>query len=84
MLLGSVNGRHGGHAPGPVATPMPDRLSTEDVSALPAPIPLDHVTTPEEIAGTVEWLCSASAASAASAASVTGTTVDADGGMWIG
>ncbi len=65
-------------APGPVATPMLDRLSTAEMSALRASIPLDHVTTPEEIAGTVAWLCSPSAAS------VTGTTIDVNGGMWIG
>jgi hypothetical protein len=61
--------------PGPVATAMADRLSTEEELALREPIPLDHVTTPEEIAGTVEWPRSPPAAS------VTGTTVDANGGM---
>ncbi|WP_434441605.1 SDR family NAD(P)-dependent oxidoreductase [Lentzea sp. E54] len=65
-------------APGPVATPMLDRLTTEEMSSLRASIPLDHVTAPDEIAETVRWLCSPAAAS------ITGTTVDINGGMWIG
>ena len=65
-------------APGPVATPMLDRLTEEEMSALRASIPLAHVTDPAEIAGTVGWLCSPAAAS------ITGTVIDVNGGMWMG
>jgi NAD(P)-dependent dehydrogenase (short-subunit alcohol dehydrogenase family) len=65
-------------APGPVATPMLDRLTSEEMSALRATIPLDHVTEPAEIAETVGWLCSPAARS------ITGTVVDVNGGMWMG
>ncbi|MER6827329.1 SDR family NAD(P)-dependent oxidoreductase [Streptosporangium sp. NPDC000563] len=65
-------------APGPVATPMLTRLSEEEMDALRRQIPLGRVTGPEEIAGTVEWLCSSSAAS------VTGAVIDVNGGMWMG
>ncbi|HWO60754.1 MAG TPA: SDR family oxidoreductase [Umezawaea sp.] len=65
-------------APGPVATPMIDRLTDGELSALRATIPLDHITTPAEIAETVGWLCSPGARS------VTGATIDVNGGMWMG
>lgn len=65
-------------APGPVATPMIDRLDPAELAALRATIPLDHITDPAEIAETVGWLCSPGAAS------VTGTTIDVNGGMWMG
>ncbi|MFI7672870.1 SDR family NAD(P)-dependent oxidoreductase [Actinophytocola sp. NPDC049390] len=65
-------------APGPVATPMLDRLTEEEMAGLRASIPLGHVTDPAEIAGTVGWLCSPAAAS------ITGTVVDVNGGMWMG
>jgi len=65
-------------APGPVATPMLDRLTDEEMSALRTSIPLAHVTDPAEIAGTVGWLCSPAAAS------ITGTVIDVNGGMWMG
>lgn len=65
-------------APGPVATPMLDRLGDDELSALRATIPLDHITTPTEIAETVGWLCSPAARS------VTGTVIDVNGGMWMG
>lgn len=65
-------------APGPVATPMLDRLTDEELAALRATIPLDHVTTADEIAETVGWLCSPAARS------ITGTVVDVNGGMWMG
>ncbi|MCT2581572.1 SDR family NAD(P)-dependent oxidoreductase [Actinophytocola gossypii] len=65
-------------APGPVATPMLDRLSDEELTTLRAGVPLDHITAPAEIAGTVGWLCSPAAAS------VTGATIDVNGGMWMG
>lgn len=65
-------------APGPVATPMLDRLSESELHALRDQIPLGRVTEAEEIAGTVEWLCSPAAAS------VTGAVIDVNGGMWMG
>ncbi|SFB61452.1 3-oxoacyl-[acyl-carrier protein] reductase [Amycolatopsis marina] len=65
-------------APGPVATTMIDRLTEDELTALRATIPLDHIATPAEIAETVGWLCSAGAAS------ITGATVDVNGGMWMG
>lgn len=65
-------------APGPVRTPMVDRLSETEWNDLLASIPLDRVSEPEEIAGTVSWLCSPAAAS------VTGTVIDVNGGMWMG
>jgi NAD(P)-dependent dehydrogenase (short-subunit alcohol dehydrogenase family) len=65
-------------APGPVATPMLDRLTDDEMSALRATVPLGHVTSAEEIAGTVGWLCSPAAMS------VTGAVIDVNGGMWMG
>ena len=65
-------------APGPVATPMLDRLSADELAALRATVPLDHITDPTEIAETVGWLCSSAARS------ITGTVVDVNGGMWMG
>lgn len=65
-------------APGPVATPMLDRLTSDEMSELRASIPLGHVASPAEIAGTVGWLCSSAALS------VTGAVIDVNGGMWMG
>ncbi|MGB3441016.1 MAG: SDR family oxidoreductase [Actinophytocola sp.] len=65
-------------APGPVETPMLDRLTDDEMSALRATIPLGHVTSPAEIAGTVGWLCSPAALS------ITGAVIDVNGGMWLG
>ncbi|MBD3915421.1 SDR family NAD(P)-dependent oxidoreductase [Nocardioides hwasunensis] len=65
-------------APGPVDTPMLDRLSTDELNALVESMPLGHLTAPSEIAGTVAWLCSPAAAS------VTGTVIDLNGGLWMG
>jgi 3-oxoacyl-[acyl-carrier protein] reductase len=65
-------------APGPVATPMLDRLTPDEMTALKATIPLAHVTAPAEIAGTVGWLCSPAATS------ITGTVIDVNGGLWMG
>jgi len=65
-------------APGPVATPMLDRLTDDELRTLLAGIPLDHLTVPAEIAETVGWLCSPAAAS------VTGAVIDVNGGMWMG
>jgi NAD(P)-dependent dehydrogenase (short-subunit alcohol dehydrogenase family) len=65
-------------APGPVTTPMLDRLTPDEMAALTASIPLGHVTSPAEMAGTVGWLCSPAATS------VTGTVIDVNGGIWMG
>ena len=65
-------------APGPVATPMLNRLTKDELAAVTAEIPLGHVTTPTEIAGTVGWLCSPAASS------ITGTVIDVNGGLWMG
>ncbi len=65
-------------APGPVATPMIDRLADDEMAALRATIPLDRITSPVEIAETVGWLCSPGAAS------ITGAVIDVNGGMWMG
>lgn len=65
-------------APGPVDTPMLDRLQASEMDDLVASMPLGRLTTRHEIAETVGWLCSPGAAS------VTGTVVDVNGGMWMG
>lgn len=65
-------------APGPVRTPMVDRLTETEWDDLLSSIPLNRVGEPQEIAGTVSWLCSPAAAS------VTGTVIDVNGGMWMG
>jgi 3-oxoacyl-[acyl-carrier protein] reductase len=57
---------------------MLDRLTTDEMAALTASVPLGHVTSPAEIAGTVGWLCSPAAAS------ITGTVIDVNGGLWMG
>lgn len=64
-------------APGPVATPMVDRLSNEEIEKLRATMPLGNIVTASEIAGTVGWLCSPDAKS------ITGMVVDINGGMWM-
>lgn len=65
-------------APGPVATPMVDRLSDADLGALLDTVPLRRVTPPAEIADLVLFLLSPSSAS------ITGATIDVNGGMWMG
>ncbi|MBM9466484.1 SDR family NAD(P)-dependent oxidoreductase [Nakamurella leprariae] len=65
-------------APGPVSTPMLHRLSETEIDRLRAAMPLGELTTPEEVAGTVAFLCSPAAAS------ITGTVIDMNGGSWMG
>jgi NAD(P)-dependent dehydrogenase (short-subunit alcohol dehydrogenase family) len=65
-------------APGPVETPMLHRLSTQERAGLLRAIPLGHTAEPAEIAGTVRFLLSRSAAS------ITGAVIDVNGGMWVG
>jgi NAD(P)-dependent dehydrogenase (short-subunit alcohol dehydrogenase family) len=65
-------------APGPVATPMLDRLTPEEIEKLRTTMPLGDIISVSEIAGTVGWLCSPEAKS------ITGAVVDINGGMWMG
>jgi NAD(P)-dependent dehydrogenase (short-subunit alcohol dehydrogenase family) len=65
-------------APGPVETPMLHRLSAPERAELLRAIPLGHTAEPAEIAGTVRFLLSRSAAS------ITGAVIDVNGGMWVG
>jgi 3-oxoacyl-[acyl-carrier protein] reductase len=65
-------------APGPVDTPMLDRLSEDELGDLVQSMPLRRLTTRDEIAGTVGYLCSPAAAS------VTGAVLDLNGGLWMG
>jgi NAD(P)-dependent dehydrogenase (short-subunit alcohol dehydrogenase family) len=65
-------------APGPVETPMLHRLSAPQRAGLLRAIPLGHTAEPAEIAGTVRFLLSRSAAS------ITGAVIDVNGGMWVG
>lgn len=65
-------------APGPVDTPMLDRLESGQLQSLVDSMPLGRLTTREEIAGTVSWLCSTAASS------VTGAVIDLNGGLWMG
>jgi len=65
-------------APGPVATSMLTRLPGEVIENLRATMPLRKIISPEEIAGTIGWLCSADANS------ITGAVIDINGGMWMG
>lgn len=62
-------------APGPVDTPMLDRLSAADKKALKASIPLGDYATAEQVAATIAFLCSAHAAT------ITGTVTNISGGL---
>lgn len=64
-------------APGPVATPMVERLTEAELRDLLATIPLGRVTPPAEIADLVAFLLSDRAAS------ITGATMDVNGGAWM-
>jgi NAD(P)-dependent dehydrogenase (short-subunit alcohol dehydrogenase family) len=50
-------------APGPVDTPMLDRLSAQEHKALKAALPLRRYASAQEVAATIGFLCSAHAAS---------------------
>lgn len=65
-------------APGPVSSPMLDRLTHDELAALLTQVPLGHVASPDEVAGTAAWLCSSAGSS------VTGAIIDLNGGMWMG
>jgi NAD(P)-dependent dehydrogenase (short-subunit alcohol dehydrogenase family) len=65
-------------APGPILTDNLKRAGTAAQQAAAAALPLQRVGRPEEVAGTVVWLCSDAAAF------LTGTTVVIDGGKLAG
>ncbi|MEZ5895532.1 MAG: SDR family oxidoreductase [Parvularculaceae bacterium] len=62
-------------APGPVKTPMLDRLSEAEIDALRALSPLRHITTAEEVAAGIAYLCSPDASG------VTGEVLNLSGGL---
>jgi NAD(P)-dependent dehydrogenase (short-subunit alcohol dehydrogenase family) len=65
-------------APGPVATPMLDRLSDAELDALVSAIPARRTATGEEVAALVGFL------SSTDADYITGATVPQNGGIWLG
>lgn len=65
-------------APGPVETPMLERLSTQELEALRAKIPLRRITPADEVAAAIEFLLSDAARS------ITGVVLDINGGQWMG
>jgi 3-oxoacyl-[acyl-carrier protein] reductase len=62
-------------SPGPVDTPMLDRLSDEQHDGLKDALPLGHYATADECAGAVLFLCSSHAAS------MTGTNTNISSGL---
>jgi NAD(P)-dependent dehydrogenase (short-subunit alcohol dehydrogenase family) len=62
-------------APGPVDTPMLDRLNPEQHTALKAAIPLGRYTSGREVAAAIAFLCSDHAAS------TTGASTNISGGL---
>ena len=64
-------------APGPVDTPMLDRLTDDDHAALKAHIPLGRYATPMEVAAAIGFLCSDHSAS------TTGTVSNITGGRVV-
>jgi len=75
--LGSRNITVNCVAPGFIATDMTHALDDKQKEALLASIPLGRAGTPEDIAGTVSFLVSPTAAY------ITGTTVHVNGGMFM-
>lgn len=64
-------------APGPVRTPMLDRLSEQEIRTLVASIPAGRVATAEEVANAVGFLC------APGSTYITGTVLHQNGGQWM-
>ena len=62
-------------SPGPVDTPMLDRLSKSEMSNLKSSLPLGNITSPEECAGAILFLCSKHALS------MTGTNLNISSGL---
>lgn len=60
--------------PGPIRTPMLDRMPRERLEQLAAGVPMGRLGTPDEVAQTVLWLCSDAAAY------LTGVALPVDGG----
>jgi 3-oxoacyl-[acyl-carrier protein] reductase len=75
--LGSRNITVNCVAPGFIATDMTDTLPEAQKAALMAQIPLGRLGTPEEIAATVAFLCSAEAGY------ITGSELHVNGGMFM-
>lgn len=63
--------------PGVIATPKVDRLAPQVRRQYRARIPLNRFATPEEVAGTVTFLCSPAAAY------ITGALIRVDGGLGL-
>ena len=64
-------------APGPVDTPMLERLSAPQHQQLMAALPLGRYAQPDEVAGAIAFLCSSYAAS------ITGACINVSGGMLL-
>jgi 3-oxoacyl-[acyl-carrier protein] reductase len=65
-------------APGRITSPLADRQSPEIIAQSMRAIPLERVGTPEEIAATIDFLCSDGAGY------ITGATIDVNGGAFMG
>lgn len=65
-------------APGFVSTDMTDELSEQRQKEILANVPLGRFATPEEVAGTCQWLASDAAAY------VSGAVIPVDGGLGMG
>lgn len=76
--FGSRGIRANAIAPGPVASRMTDRLSTDEMATLLSGIPAGRIAAPDEIAAAITYLLSADASY------INGAVLDINGGMWSG